>query len=31
MIILRPGPVCCPEVYRDVPCKFNDDDDDNDD
>jgi hypothetical protein len=25
---LRPGPVCCPEVYRDGPSKFHDDDDD---
>ena len=29
-IIIRPGPVCCPEVYRDVPGKFDDDDDDDD-
>ena len=29
MVILRPGPLCCPEVYRDVPGKFHDDDDDN--
>ena len=28
---LRPGPACCPEVYRDVPGKFHDDDDDDDD
>ena len=27
-IILRPGALCCPEVYRDVPGKFHDDDDD---
>ena len=25
---LRPGPACCPELYRDVPGKFHDDDDD---
>jgi hypothetical protein len=31
MVILRPGPLCCPEVYRDVPGKFHDDDDDDDD
>ena len=29
--MIRPGPVCCPEVYRDVPGKFHDDDDDDDD
>ena len=27
-ITARPGPVCCPEVYRDVPGKFHDHDDD---
>ena len=26
--MIRPGPVCCPEVYTDVPGKFHDDDDD---
>ena len=31
IIILRPGPLCCPEIYRDVPGKFHDDDDDDDD
>ena len=32
-VILRPGPLCCPEIYRDVPGKFHDDDsyDDDDD
>ena len=30
MVILRPGPLCCPEIYRDVPGKFHDDDDDDD-
>ena len=29
-VLLRPGPVCCPEVYRDVPGKFHDDDDEHD-
>ena len=31
LLILRPGPLCCPEIYRDVPGKFHDDDDDDDD
>jgi hypothetical protein len=27
-IIIRPDALCCPEIYRDVPGKFHDDDDD---
>ena len=27
-VILWPGAACCPEVYRDVPGMFHDDDDD---
>ena len=30
-VYIWPGPVCCPEVYRDVPGKFHHDDDYDDD
>ena len=30
-IYIRPGALCCPEIYRDVPGKFHHDDDDDDD